>query len=123
MANLDVHINPTEGFDSTQAISSIYQRVSDFLKRRLGENSPGYKTIMHNGHGFNIKNARGSNLPFVIAATELLQETSITTLSLEDTIKIIAHGQANDTNHFEGIYSDIKEAILYTNDKSQYQLT
>jgi len=69
--------------------------------------------------GFNIENATGSSLPFVIATTELLKGTNIATLSLEDAVRIIAHGQANNINPFEGIYADIKEAILYSNDVSQ----
>ena len=115
---LDMHIKPTNGLEVTPADSSTYKGVRTFLLGRMGgRNSTGYQTIMNSG--FNIEKATGSSLAFVIAATEPLQEENIATLSLEDAIKIIAHDQAEGTNHFEGIYSDIKEAILYTNDKSQ----
>ncbi len=117
MNTLNIDIPATNGLKVTQADSFMYQRVSDFLIGRMGgRNSTGYKKIMNNG--FNIQKATGSSLPFVIAATELLEETNIATLSLEDVIKIIAHGQDNGENHFEGIYADIREAVLYSNDKS-----
>jgi len=122
MTELEVHIKPIGELGVTQADSFIYQRVKDFLLGRMGgRNSAGYKTIMNSG--FDIQNATGSSLPFIIAATELLEETNVATiLSLEDIIKIITHGKANGKNHFKGIYVDTNEPILYLNDNSSLSL-
>jgi len=113
----DITIAPTNGFHATPADAALYQRVNDFLLGRLGGDSEGYKAMMR---GFNIQGATGSNSPFVVAADELLQGTDKRILTLDDAVKIYADGQAIGKNHFEGVYADIPQQILYSNDRSTF---